>query len=992
MSGENVGAIYYTVEADTQKLLNSVTPADQSLDRLQKTFDRTDKAANQANFQMNKTAVAVKSIGRESQTAASSLGGLTKLLGGYLTMQGANALIQMAEGYREMGERIRFATSSQEEYEMVQQRLLSTANGTYRALAEAQEVYILTADSLRSMGYSTEDALDITDSLSYSFVKNAASTQRAQSAINAYTKSIQTGKVQADSWQSLLAAVPSIISDIAAASNISAEQVRKLGAEGKLTAQQLNEGLRQSLNSNKAAADGMATTVRDAFNNMRNSLSVYLGESQSATSATGLLSSAILVLGNNIETVVQVLMAAGAGALARYIAQIGASVIAKRRAVSAAKDQVAEELRLAQAHVTVTGATLAHTRAKVGLVGVTGSASRAADAHAAALARLTVATRAASTAGATLSGVLGGPVGIIALIATAGMAFLTMGGSAKTAAGGIDEMRGALERLDQQGLASASNAIAERIDQTARLAIDAQDKLARLQEQLASEPLGSGGRTGIISQMQQWGAVYGEAQKNLDTLKKRQQEIEDTVNRRSEFSRESKNETDQDVEKKLQALRNERELVEQVGAARAKLQIIQQLGDKATQAQKDEAARLAAEIYEIEEARKKSITTTKDSIKSTEENIKAINKLAESLYFAGLQGEALAVAQARSSLNEYATPEQIVSVDELAKAMYRAAEAKTNLETLKRLDPLVGERERYESELQALKNSNEAKQIENERYLDLKDQAERRHLENMLVLQEQNFRAQSEWNDTMMSSLDALSSAGTSAISGLVTGMNSGENAAKSLANSILNGVVGSFVEMGIAQVKAWVMGQAAQVAAGSAWASSVAGQVAATTALAAQAAYASTAAIPVYGPAAAPLAATAAMAEAASLGAPAVAASSASFAGGRQYGGSVAPEKMYRVNENGAPEVLNTASGQQYLLPNSRGDVVSNKDASSRQGGINVSVVINNAPPGTTANVQQDADDDKKFIVDVMVGELMTQGRFTQTGRQYMGWKRQGT
>ncbi|GHX89464.1 hypothetical protein VCSRO111_0576 [Vibrio cholerae] len=52
-------------------------------------------------------------------------------------------------------------------------------------------------------------------------------------------------------------------------------------------------------------------------------------------------------------------------------------------------------------------------------------------------------------------------------------------------------------------------------------------------------------------------------------------------------------------------------------------------------------------------------------------------------------------------------------------------------------------------------------------------------------------------------------------------------------------------------------------------------------------------------------------------------------IAGGRLYGGSVQANGMYRINENGAPEVFNAANGQQYMLPNTRGEVVSNKDAS---------------------------------------------------------------
>ncbi|MCG6228715.1 hypothetical protein [Vibrio furnissii] len=58
-------------------------------------------------------------------------------------------------------------------------------------------------------------------------------------------------------------------------------------------------------------------------------------------------------------------------------------------------------------------------------------------------------------------------------------------------------------------------------------------------------------------------------------------------------------------------------------------------------------------------------------------------------------------------------------------------------------------------------------------------------------------------------------------------------------------------------------------------------------------------------------------------------------IAGGRLYGGAVQANGMYRINENGAPEVFNAANGQQYMLPNTRGEVVSNKDASGSGGTV---------------------------------------------------------
>src|SRR5690554_4723118 len=215
---------------------------------------------------------------------------------------------QWVQQYQTMAERVQMATSSQAEFEMVQRRLLDTANGTYRSLEEAQELYIRTADSLRSMGYSTAEALDITDSMSYAFVTNAASADRAAAATSAFSKSMNTGKVAADQWETITSAIPSVINDIAAASNRTAAEVRALGAAGKLTARDLSEGLRKSLEANKAAADGMATDLVDASVRVRNAITVTLvameeqtGALQSVTDGIITAAEALLAFGQDAE-------------------------------------------------------------------------------------------------------------------------------------------------------------------------------------------------------------------------------------------------------------------------------------------------------------------------------------------------------------------------------------------------------------------------------------------------------------------------------------------------------------------------------------------------------------------------------------------------------------------------------------------------------------------------------------------------------------------
>lgn len=66
MAGENVGTIYYTVEAETSGLVNGTQAADGSLDRLERPFGKTDRAASETRFTMTKTAAAIRGMGSEA--------------------------------------------------------------------------------------------------------------------------------------------------------------------------------------------------------------------------------------------------------------------------------------------------------------------------------------------------------------------------------------------------------------------------------------------------------------------------------------------------------------------------------------------------------------------------------------------------------------------------------------------------------------------------------------------------------------------------------------------------------------------------------------------------------------------------------------------------------------------------------------------------------------------------------------------------------------
>lgn len=1164
---ESVGSVVYEVKSDTAGLLKGGAAGEKALDDLQKGFAATDKAAQKTSFQMTKTASAVQQLSREASGASGALGGLSRMIGGLVTLQAANGLIQMAEAYNEMGERVRMASSSQAEYEMVQARLLKTANATYRSMAEAQEVYILTADTLRAMGYNTSQALDITDSLSFAFVKNATTVDRAKGAIQAYTNSIMKGRVEADSWATVVAAVPTIIGEIAKATGRSSEEIRKMGAEGKLTAAMLNEGLRQSLESNREAANGMATTVKDAFTALRNNLAAYIGESNNASGATGVLSKAILFLGENIKSIVDVLAVAGAGALARYVAQLGIKTVATMRDIAATRAAAAAELQLATAQVAATGAGLADGRAQTAAAAGHVAARQAVDAHAAAQVRLAAAQRAASAAGLGIVGLLGGPVGLITLAASvaAGM-YLFSDGTTK-ARQTLEGMDGSLEsaKKKMEELTASQQKAAEQAASTALA--DAAKRLDEAYAELANGSLADGTR-----QVAKWRAANSDAIKDLisqaknGTITYRQFDEQMTAmvesyakanGRSAEWTRQMLEEVtaaSQAVKTHGQAaatLANVAQATRDLdvaaqGAAGSQANLNAMLNGTTDAGQKaiaglqrqialyGKAGQAAGILYDIQQARQGKGEMSAFSPKELDElekfaktlkgmeGGKTFGKAQDALaYYEGLvaanadalskidaeERKALAenkkrraddaansatyakaeieirkkAARDRAALEEQNAQEiaaaniqtmvsqeaRIVAIREEAirradaavKAGTRTVEqaerdktvaifnaekeqaelrerlAQTNADNainattsevgriqmiwgeafrridaevaagaktfaqgeadkvgafiaaqnamrqaVANLDPVAQEQTRYAAELDGLRKLNEAKLIENQRYLELKTAAETAHEANLRVLREESFRAQSEWNNLAMNSVDALASTSQNLVMGMIERTTSLEDAARALGRTVLNEVVSSFVKMGVAQVKAWIIGKTAQAAAAAGYVASVGGQVAAQTALAAQAAFASTAAIPIVGPAMAPAAAAAAGSMAAALGAPAVAAAATTVAGSRYYGGGTQAGGLYRINEGGRPEVFNAANGQQYMLANQRGEVVSNADSSRTGGptGLNVSVTfVEDASRG--GEVQTDTMEDGGVSITAFVADIRRGGPASQ-------------
>lgn len=585
----------------------------------------------------------------------------------------------------------------------------------------------------------------------------------------------------------------------------------------------------------------------------------------------------------------------------------------------------------------------------------------------------------------------------------------------------VNGMGVAISKIDQatkasQTLAKALDAVAKGIRLSSNQLTD-QEKLAGLvrDRATAEEQYATQVRFGLKKTAEATKTRIDGYNAEIKAIQDRRIEEQKAENNKLKITA-PKNAPKTDSQKALDDLQKEAELTRLVGVERAKLQAKQKLGPTAKPEEIEAAQKLAAEIYNLENARKAEGATNKkekseaeqlakrtanEERRGIEQNIEAYTKLGAQLAAVGQNARDVAMQQAELSLNEYATPEQVEQVRAMAGALYDLNEAKSNKALLGQIDPAAGAQQSLEKQLKDLDTLKQAKMLSGQDYLTFKEQAETDYNARMMEIEAQRFAAQSAGNAAIMASLEALNTSGTQALAGLLSGTMSLRDAMGNIANTVLNSVIGSFTQMGADWVKQELIMMAATrakeaatiggIGAVTAAQAGATGAIAATTT--ATAATTGTAVAGAMAPAAG-LSSIASFGGAAVIGGAALLATMAlaKTAGGRQYGGGVAAGGMYRVNETGAPEIFNAANGRQYMMPNTRGEVVSNKDATSGGGGSSAPIVNVNNYSGQQATASSKfSEADRAWVVDVVVGDMQAGGKTAQTTNQITGTQRAG-
>ncbi|MBH1826278.1 tape measure protein [Stenotrophomonas maltophilia] len=367
------------------------------------------------------------------------------------------AVIGKADEWTNLNNRLRLVTKDQAAFVAAQHDVLQIAKATRQPLGATAELYQRIAMNQEALDLSGVGLARVVETISKTLVISGSSAAAAEGALIQLGQAFASGALRGEELNSVLEGAPALAQEIAKGLNVPMGKLRELGQAGKLTADQVITALQRQAGAVDEAFGKMDATVGQSLTLLNTNLSEMIGRADDATGASQALAAGIGILGNNLQTVAVASAALASGPLVKALL---ARVAAANAAITADRAAAAQNLAAAQQLELRARAAMLDAQAEVrrmevigGSVSVSSKAAAATLEHRQAtllLAQAQTQSAAASAswaarAGASTLAMLGGPAGIVTMLATAAAGWLLFRDNTNTAAAALIDFGGAAD-------------------------------------------------------------------------------------------------------------------------------------------------------------------------------------------------------------------------------------------------------------------------------------------------------------------------------------------------------------------------------------------------------------------------------------------------------------------------------------------------------------------------------------------------------------------
>lgn len=264
---QQLGVVDIIVRGNTDGLDRDFAKARMQAQNFENQMTRGSRQVVAANDNMN------RSLGVSSML----LSRLQVLIAGVVGTVGIRQLQVMADTWSDIRSRLSAVVGGFNEADLAMGRLEKMARRTYSSFQTTAESFIYNSRTLRDLGYSTKTQLDFTEALNNALVVSGAKGERAASIQNNLSQAMGQGVLRGDNLNRVLAVGGRVATVLADHLGVTTIQLKKLGAEGKITNQVMVDAMIGALEKLRKEADRMPATIGDAFILIGNSMLKFVG-------------------------------------------------------------------------------------------------------------------------------------------------------------------------------------------------------------------------------------------------------------------------------------------------------------------------------------------------------------------------------------------------------------------------------------------------------------------------------------------------------------------------------------------------------------------------------------------------------------------------------------------------------------------------------------------------------------------------------------------
>lgn len=311
-----------------------------------------------------------ESASRQSQRAIADLNGqLSGISDTAKDMAGIFAgafatghLINLADEWNQVNARLKQASQSTEDFSNNQKALMAISQVTGTAFGDNASLFARSAASMREFGYSSQDVLKITESVSTGLKLSGASAEESSSVITQFSQALAQGVLRGEEFNAVNEAGDRVIRALAAGMGVARKDLKAMADQGQLTIDKVVPALISQLGTLRGEFASLPASVSGSVTKVENAFQAWVGAQNQATGVTASLSGLLDGLANNMDQVASTLgVLVGIGA-ARFFGNMASGVgSATTQMVAAQRAEVA----LAAAQVRGTQISTARARAAV---------------------------------------------------------------------------------------------------------------------------------------------------------------------------------------------------------------------------------------------------------------------------------------------------------------------------------------------------------------------------------------------------------------------------------------------------------------------------------------------------------------------------------------------------------------------------------------------------------------------------------------------------